>query len=145
MMKAAIAVVLVCVVAGDNIKYKDCGSKSGTLLSVDATPCPSEPCQFPRGKNITVQLNFTANVDITSSKTLVYGFILGVKTPFPVPSDACQDMTCPISKGATVTYNNYVYVKPIYPLVTVVVQWEIHDQNNIPIVCFNVPAEIVNS
>ncbi|KAK7492355.1 hypothetical protein BaRGS_00016452 [Batillaria attramentaria] len=144
MLKVVIAVTLVCFVAADIVNFKDCGS-TGKINSVDVTPCPSEPCQFPRNKNISVTLNFTANGQITAAKTYVYGYILGAKVPFPVPADACQDMTCPISSGTNVIYKNVVFVKPVYPLVTVVVQWEIHDQASGKVVCFNVPAEIVNS
>ncbi|KAK7492354.1 hypothetical protein BaRGS_00016451 [Batillaria attramentaria] len=145
MLKAVIFLAVLYVAAADIVVYKDCGSKVGALKSVDVTPCPSEPCQFPRHKNITVNLNITANTEITAAKTVVYGYILGAKVPFPVPSDACQNMACPVSSGATVTYTNTVYVQPVYPLVSVVVQWELHDQNNDMIVCFNIPAEIVNS
>ncbi|XP_076464006.1 NPC intracellular cholesterol transporter 2-like [Babylonia areolata] len=144
MWKAVAVAVLSClaVVTADIVKYKDCGSVSGTIKSVDVTPCPAEPCQFKRTKTINVTVDYTANIDITKATTKVYGFILGAKVPFPVPDDACQDMTCPVSKGSTVTYKNAVYVKPEYPNVSVVVQWEVHDQNDNLIVCFDVPVQI---
>merc|ERR1712154_630549 len=92
---AVVVVVLASAVLGDIVKFKDCGSTQGTLKTVDITPCPAEPCQFYRTKTINVTVDFTANAAITKATTKVYGFILGVKTPFPVPDDACQNMTCP--------------------------------------------------
>merc|ERR1711963_161889 len=134
-------VAMGCVV-GDIVKYKDCGSTQGSIKQVDITPCPAEPCQFYRGKTINVTVDFTANAAISKATTKVYGFILGVKTPFPVPSDACQNMTCPTASGTAASYKNQVFVQPAYPKVSVVVQWEVHDQDDKMIFCFNVPVQI---
>merc|ERR1712029_161651 len=125
---AVIVVVAVAGVVGDIVKYKDCGSTQGTIKQVDITPCPAEPCLFYHGKTINVTVDFTANAAISKATTKVYGFILGVKTPFPVPSDACQNMACPTASGAAASYKNQVYVQPAYPKVSVVVQWEVHDR-----------------
>ena len=35
------------------------GSVSGVINQVDITPCPSEPCQFKKGVNATMQVEFT--------------------------------------------------------------------------------------
>ena len=35
------------------------GSVSGVINQVDITPCPSEPCQFKKGVNATIQVEFT--------------------------------------------------------------------------------------
>ncbi|KAK7103121.1 NPC intracellular cholesterol transporter 2-like [Littorina saxatilis] len=144
MWKVVAVVVAACIVGvfGDKVQYKDCGSVSGTISDVDITPCPTEPCQFVRTKTINVTVDFTAKTAISTAVTKVYGFILGIKTPFPVPGDACQDMTCPIASGAVTSYKNSVFVKPEYPKVSVVVQWEVHDQDDKLIICFNVPVQI---
>ncbi|XP_025106055.1 NPC intracellular cholesterol transporter 2-like isoform X2 [Pomacea canaliculata] len=144
MLRLTVISVILCFAAADNVVFKDCGSKGGTINSVDVTPCPTEPCQFPRNKNITVAITFTASESITSAKTKVYGYILGIKTPFPVPDDACQDMPCPVQSGTTVIYRNAVFVEPVYPQISLVVQWEIHDQNDATVLCFDVPAQIVS-
>ncbi|KAL8566108.1 hypothetical protein ACOMHN_051834 [Nucella lapillus] len=126
----------------DNVNFKDCGSVSGVIQSVDVTPCPQEPCQFARNTTIKVAITYKANADITKATTKVYGIILGAKVPFPVPEDGCKDMACPVKQGTTVTYRNTVFVKTEYPHVSVVVQWEVHDQSGKNIVCFNVPVQI---
>jgi len=141
---AIFVAVLFCTVNANDVKYKDCGSVSGTIESIDITPCPQEPCPFKRSTTINVTVDFTAKVAISSATTKVYGFIAGVKVPFPVASDACKDMTCPIAAGAKVTYKNSVDVKPEYPNVSVVVQWEVRDQDGKDIICFNVPVQISN-
>ncbi|KAL8602649.1 hypothetical protein ACOMHN_029971 [Nucella lapillus] len=144
MLKVLAVVVAGClaIAAADIVKFKDCGSVSGTIKSVDITPCPTEPCLFQRTKTINVTVDYTANTNITSAITKVYGYILGVKVPFPVPSDACKNMTCPVAQGSAITYKNSVYIKSEYPSVSVVVQWEVHDQNDKLIICFDVPVQI---
>ena len=60
----------------------------------------------------------SADTAISKATTKVYGYIVGIKTPFPVPNDACQNMTCPVTQGTDVSYKNSVYVRPEYPNVS---------------------------
>ena len=70
------------------------------------------------GIKMTMKTVVYSDTAITKATTKVYGIILGVKTPFPVPSDACQNMTCPVAQGADISYKNSVYVKQEYPSVS---------------------------
>ena len=55
---------------------------------------------------------------VTAGKSVVHGIIDGVPISFPIkPSDACKNMPCPIAKGATVTYQNIIFIAPEYPKV----------------------------
>ncbi|XP_076442844.1 NPC intracellular cholesterol transporter 2-like [Babylonia areolata] len=143
MLKVAVVVIAAAFVAAASpVVFKDCGSESGTIKSVDVIPCDTEPCPFARGKFANVTIVYTANVDISKCHTKVTGYVMGAPVPFPVPDLQCQNLNRTIKKGETFTYTNAVMVKPEYPHVRVVVQWEVLDENDKKIVCFDVPVEI---
>ncbi|XP_046370760.1 NPC intracellular cholesterol transporter 2-like isoform X1 [Haliotis rufescens] len=140
-----LSVAVYAAIAEEVKDFKDCGSVSGKINTLDITPCPSFPCQFPKGKNVTVSITMTANAKLTEAKTVVHGIIDGVNTPFPISQpDACQDMTCPVNSGSEVTYTNSIFVREVFPKIRLVVKWEIQDQSGKDFICFEVPAEITD-
>ncbi|XP_050407691.1 NPC intracellular cholesterol transporter 2 [Patella vulgata] len=144
MLSYAIFTVLVLAISATPVVYKDCGSVKGSINSIDVSSCATEPCQFRRGTNISVTINFKANEAVTGATTVVHGIIAGVRVPFPVPSDACKNMACPIASGASVSYTNVVFVQPVYPEIQLVVQWEVKDQAGNDLVCFVIPVQITS-
>ncbi|RUS75739.1 hypothetical protein EGW08_016490 [Elysia chlorotica] len=141
---ALIVFVSLQLTRGDPVQFKDCGSKLGTINSLDVTPCPSFPCPFKRKTNVSVAMEFKANADIDMSGTKVYGLILGQLVPFPLPDeDACHCMSCPIKSGSTVTYKNSIYVKEEYPKLNLVVEWKLVSGSDV-VTCFTLPAKITD-
>lgn len=142
------ALVLVCVATTlsgavtDKVKFKDCGSKSGTISSVDVKDCSTEPCQFVRNTTAVITVEFTANADITAATNKMFGYIAGIKVPFPIGADGCKNMTCPISKGAAITYQNGVFIQEVYPKVRLVAELQVLDQSSQMIICLDIPAQI---
>ncbi|KAL8589750.1 hypothetical protein ACOMHN_027258 [Nucella lapillus] len=144
MLKASIVcIAYLALVAADKVKFKDCGSVESKINSVEVSGCSTFPCLFHKNTYVNVTVDFTANADIQNATNKVYGVVLGVKIPFPLPSLACKDMACPVSKGKTVVYKNAVLVEKNYPDVSVVVQWEVVDTNDKFVFCFAVPVKIV--
>ncbi|XP_067680745.1 NPC intracellular cholesterol transporter 2-like isoform X2 [Haliotis asinina] len=146
MLRALVVCLIAAVAYADPVpNFKDCGSVSGKINSLDITPCPSFPCQFPKGKNVSVSITITASAQVTSAKTVVHGIIAGILTPFPLAQpNACMDMTCPVNSGSDVTYTNQILVQDVYPKIRLVVKWEIQDQSGQDFICFEVPAEITD-
>ncbi|XP_067680744.1 NPC intracellular cholesterol transporter 2-like isoform X1 [Haliotis asinina] len=144
MIRIFVLSVVVYGALADPVKnFKDCGSVSGKINSLDITPCPSFPCQFPKGKDVSVTISMTANAQVTQAKTVVHGIIDGINTPFPIDQpDACQDMTCPVNNGSSVTYKNSIFVRTVFPEIRLAVKWEIKDQSGQDFICFEVPVEI---
>ncbi|XP_045188028.1 NPC intracellular cholesterol transporter 2-like [Mercenaria mercenaria] len=127
-----------------NVDFKDCGSLGGKINAVDVNPCDDEPCVLHQGKNVTVNVNFTALENSVGAKTVVHGIIGGVPVPFPVPSDCCnnRNLKCPITSGVTDIYTNAVYCSPSYPKIRLVVKWEVQDDNGKDLFCFLLPLAI---
>lgn len=147
MLKTLSVVFIACLalVVADKVPFKDCGSKEGKIGDVYITPCPAEPCEFKKNNRVNVSVDFTAGVEIKNATNKVYGIIAGVKVAFPQPAAACDDMSCPVKQGATVRYNNSVFVNPSYPKLKLVVQWEVVDSETGQMVfCFMVPVQIVS-
>ncbi|XP_064646931.1 NPC intracellular cholesterol transporter 2-like [Lineus longissimus] len=135
---------LVAAVYADDVKFKDCGSKAGTIVSVDITPCPQFPCALKRGTNATTTVVFTSKTQSETATAKVYGVIANVPVPFPVPnSDGCKTgVTCPVENGVKYTYKNSIFVSKLYPKVQVVVEWSLVDDKGENIFCFAVPAQV---
>ncbi|KAJ8308879.1 hypothetical protein KUTeg_013753 [Tegillarca granosa] len=101
----------------ENNQLNKDGSVSGTLESVDITPCPTQPCQIKHRTNVTLAVKFKSNVDTKKAKSVLHGIIDNIPTPFPLPNDAClnNNVACPIQNGSDLIYKNYMYVLPEFP------------------------------
>ncbi|KAK7104174.1 NPC intracellular cholesterol transporter 2-like [Littorina saxatilis] len=138
-----------CVFA-EPVKFAPCDSK-GQVVSVDVTPCNAEgsqpACKFSRGQNVTVTLHFTSGSEITAAKPVASAYIFGKQepAPFTMEQDSCErfETACPLKPNVEHIYTTAVYVQPSFPKVRAVAQWEIHDQDDQMVVCFNVPVELV--
>lgn len=140
----------ICVIghlAANKVEVHGCKSKDGTYGNIDVSPCPEQPCKFKKGTNITLSVDFTPYVDIYKLTSKIHGKIGPIWVPFPFGhSDACKDQgfTCPLKKGKTYTLKSTLYVKSAYPAVELDVKWEDQDQNEEDVLCWILPAEIVD-
>jgi hypothetical protein len=55
------------------ILYLDCGSKLGTVQSIDVSGCTSSPCMLTKGTTYTINIRFQANVPSQATSVSVYG------------------------------------------------------------------------
>ena len=64
-------------------------------------------------------MNYSTDEDSKGASQYVYGYVAGIKTPFPTPKDVCQNegFKCPITKGSELSYSKAVFVSPSYPKV----------------------------
>ncbi|KAM4724061.1 NPC intracellular cholesterol transporter 2-like isoform 1-T2 [Anableps anableps] len=128
------------------VKYIDCGSTSGKVVSVEIIPCPIQPCELHRGDSYTVNINFTSNVESDSSTAVVHGIVGGIPIPFAIPvADGCKSgIHCPIKKGETYNYQASLPIKTEYPSIKCVVMWELKDDGRNDLFCIKFPIQIVN-
>ncbi|XP_037097706.1 NPC intracellular cholesterol transporter 2-like [Syngnathus acus] len=141
-------VVLVCLMGltcAELVKYIDCGSSTGKVMTVDISPCPTLPCQLHKGQSYSVNVTFNSAVQSQTSKALVHGVIAGVPVPFPIPiEDGCKSgIQCPIKKQQSYHYKNTLPVKTVYPAIKLVVEWELRDDENQDLFCIKFPVQIV--
>ena len=73
--------------------------------------------------SLSHSLSFLLDVSSQGSKALVYGILMGVAVPFPIPeADGCKSgINCPIQQGKTYSYLNKLPVKNEYPSVSDIV------------------------
>ncbi|KAH3848417.1 NPC intracellular cholesterol transporter 2-like [Dreissena polymorpha] len=142
--KCALVLIVATVCFAKTVNYKDCGSVSGTIYSIDVTPCDVEPCTLHANTNYSVHINFTSKVNSKTAKNLVHGIIAGVPVPFPVPVDCCENnnMRCPIVAGYNDIYSNTIFCSPDYPKIRLVMKWEVQDDNGLDIMCYEIPLQI---
>ncbi|KAM9290190.1 NPC intracellular cholesterol transporter 2 isoform 1-T1 [Cariama cristata] len=99
------------------LRFVDCGSKDGSIQEVNVSPCPTQPCLLHKGTAYSINVTFASKTESQGSKARVYGEMLHVDVPFPIPEpDGCKSgIQCPIQKGHSYSYLNKLPVKSEYP------------------------------
>ncbi|XP_020775430.1 NPC intracellular cholesterol transporter 2 [Boleophthalmus pectinirostris] len=132
----------------EEVNFKDCGSSTGKVSTVNITPCLDHPnpCKLKKGENYSVNVTFLSNVETLKSTAVVHGVIAGVPVPFPIPvSDGCQSgINCPIEMQKFYNYVTTLPVKTEYPCLKLVVEWELKDDGSKDLFCIKFPVEIVS-
>ncbi|XP_037594509.1 NPC intracellular cholesterol transporter 2 [Cebus imitator] len=102
------------------VQFKDCGSVDGVIKEVNVSPCPTQPCQLSKGQSYSVNVTFTSS------------------------ADGCKSgINCPIQKDKTYSYLNKLPVKSEYPSIKLVVEWQLQDDRNQSLFCWEIPVQIV--
>uniref|UniRef100_A0A8C2YG95 NPC intracellular cholesterol transporter 2 n=1 Tax=Coturnix japonica TaxID=93934 RepID=A0A8C2YG95_COTJA len=122
MVLSALVLLLALVAAAlaEPLRFVDCGSKDGSIQEVNVSPCPTQPCQLVKGTSYSINVTFSSKIESQGSKAKVYGEMLHVDIPFPIPEpDGCKSgIQCPIQKGHSYSYLNKLPVKSEYPSVS---------------------------
>ncbi|XP_003987882.1 NPC intracellular cholesterol transporter 2 [Felis catus] len=147
MRSLAVAFVLLALSASglaEPVIFKDCGSGFGVIKELNVSPCPTQPCKLHKGQSYSVNVTFTSNVSSQGSKALVYGILMGVAVPFPIPeADGCKSgINCPIQQGKTYSYLNKLPVKNEYPSIKVMVKWQLLGDKEQNLFCWEIPVQI---
>ncbi|XP_060020905.1 LOW QUALITY PROTEIN: NPC intracellular cholesterol transporter 2-like [Lagenorhynchus albirostris] len=126
------------------VHFKDCGSGVGVIKEVNVNPCLTQPCQLHKGQSYSVNVTFTSSTQSQSSKAVVHGIVMGFAIPFPIPEpDGCKSgISCPNEKDKTYSYLNKLPVKSEYPSIKLVVEWELTDDNDQRLFCWQIPVQI---
>lgn len=149
MFLVAVAVLFCFSSLADGFPVENCGTTLGNFSQIKISGCDksTSACILHKGKNATIEIDFTTNEDASDLQTVVHGTLVIVPIPFRVPHpDACTDpdsgITCPLAKGRSYSYKATLPVQTDYPSVSVTVKWELQDQNGNDIVCVRLPAKI---
>ncbi|KAL3108916.1 hypothetical protein niasHT_011466 [Heterodera trifolii] len=112
------------------IRYKNCKSQFDVLSVAITTDCSAtDRCQFPRGKDMAIQIVFKPNRRVDSLQTAVWAHLgdsRGALTRFHIENEnACvaSNITCPVEPGQTYWYTQPVRILDEYPAVEVQVNW----------------------
>uniref|UniRef100_A0A098LYF0 NPC intracellular cholesterol transporter 2 n=1 Tax=Opheodrys aestivus TaxID=186591 RepID=A0A098LYF0_9SAUR len=131
-------------VLAEPVKFVDCGSKDGSILEVNVTPCPTLPCILHKGDSYSVNVTFSSKIESQSSKAKVFGEVMFVDIPFPLEEpDGCKSgIKCPILNGHSYSYVNKLPVKSEYPSIKLIVKWELIDDKEGMLFCWKIPVQI---
>ncbi|KAM9146934.1 NPC intracellular cholesterol transporter 2 [Pangshura tecta] len=145
-LTVALLLALGSVARAEPLKFVDCGSKDGSIIEVNVSPCPTQPCQLQKGTSYSVNVTFSSKIDSQGSKAKVFGEILHVDVPFPIPEpDGCKSgIQCPIERGHSYSYLNKLPVKSEYPSIKLIVQWELVDDQGQMLFCWKIPVQIIS-
>ncbi|ETE69783.1 Epididymal secretory protein E1 [Ophiophagus hannah] len=133
-------------VLAEPVKFLDCGSKDGSILEVNITPCPKLPCLLHKGESYSVNVTFSSKIESQDSTAKVFGEIMLVDVPFPLEEpDGCKSgIKCPILNGHSYSYLNKLPVKSDYPSIKLLVKWQLFDDQGGLLFCWKIPVEITN-
>lgn len=116
-----------------------------TNVSVDITPCPEQPCGFHKGTIANCTIVFTPTENVQSGTLEMFGHIGGAKVPFPLPNPkACEGhgLVCPLKEGVPATLKLSFAIKPEYPALKLIAQFDFIDQGNKYVFCFELSVQI---
>ncbi|CAG2164347.1 unnamed protein product [Oppiella nova] len=115
-----LALFIAAVSAG--IPYKDCGHAE--VSNVAITGCTTSPCTLHKGKQVTIDIDFTANQDTDKAEfslhAIVGGLDLDLSTLIPdfdKVKDGCKDTSCPIKKGETKKFSATITIPGATPTI----------------------------
>ncbi|KAG5452871.1 Phosphatidylglycerol/phosphatidylinositol transfer protein [Clonorchis sinensis] len=127
------------------IPYTDCGSRGVEVLSVEVTPCSSDPCVVFKGELASINITFKAGQDIAAGDAVVQGIYNNQTMQLPfADKPVCNHLTpqCPIKEDKTYTFSHTHLVSQDFQLVSLEVRWELLDSNRVPFVCVQFPVQI---
>lgn len=127
------------------VSFTDCGSKESKVVSLDVTPCDSDPCVFKKGVNVTVSLEFIPTEEITSAKISLYAIFGLIPIPLPLPNpNACEgyDLVCPLKPNVQDKFVLTQEIAESFPSGSFKIKAEVKDQNSNEALCFEFPVKI---
>ena len=128
-----------------SVNFTDCGSEVGKLVSVDISPCDSEPCVLKIGTTVSVTITLIPHEQVTSGLVEATAVIDGVNLPVPVPNpDPCQGygMSCPLAGGKQQEMALKQYIEESFPAVKLQLIVDILDQSNKKVFCGQLDLQI---
>ncbi|XP_050079297.1 uncharacterized protein LOC126567107 [Anopheles maculipalpis] len=148
MFRAILLIALVPAVVYGNVG-RACTGGRPLATNVNILGCSTPPCDLVRGQDVIAYIDFTTDRAVTSMRTVPTATALGITAPYPLPAefaDTCawlEGSSCPLSANEDVTYRLTIPVLPIYPLVSLVIEIDIVDNNDQSVTCFLVDAQVV--
>ncbi|KFB38300.1 AGAP002849-PA-like protein [Anopheles sinensis] len=144
-----IVAVLACGSLTEALTTNPCTNGAPQPSRVMITGCTEMPCDLIRGSDVAMELDFVAPSAAQTLRYTVVATALGITAPYELPEDranACNWLSgtsCPISQGEDITSTLSMPVLPIYPLVSLVIQVGVVDQDNNSLTCFAINARVV--
>ena len=106
------------------------------------------PISLVRGSNASISFELTCPHKVTKLHLKINGTIGGRDIPFPNNDrDHCKSAVhskCPLNKGKHHVYHYSMPVLKTYPLLSVMVKYEVCDHSHKTALCFTFPAKIVD-
>ncbi|EAA07712.5 AGAP002849-PA [Anopheles gambiae str. PEST] len=147
------AVLLVALVASGSLtealQTRACTNQRPQPASVEITGCAQMPCELIRGSDVAMRLEWEAPFAAQTLQHRVVATALGITAPYELPPDranACNWLdgsACPISQGEDIVSTLSMPVLPIYPLVSLVIEVSILDEQARTQTCFAIDARVV--
>uniref|UniRef100_A0A182R7E1 ML domain-containing protein n=1 Tax=Anopheles funestus TaxID=62324 RepID=A0A182R7E1_ANOFN len=141
--------LLACVNLTIGIEFRPCSDGKPQPAIVHIEGCPQMPCDIVRGGNSTMTMVYLAPFDAQILRYVRYFTALGVTAPIPLDPErenGCNWLTgvsCPIRQGDLVISTHVSRPLPIYPLVSAVIEFNILNEQDHVMVCFEYDIRIV--
>ncbi|XP_045494175.1 NPC intracellular cholesterol transporter 2-like [Colias croceus] len=108
------------------------------------------PCRVQLGEDAVINVVFESPRTIRSMKTvaraslgpLTINYTLGENE---VTCNHLENTYCPLQKGEIVQYTLRMFIEPVFPTITVSVDFLVEDEDRIPLWCIRIRIQVVNS
>ncbi|CAH0677274.1 unnamed protein product [Chilo suppressalis] len=139
---------LLAVAAAEVAVFRRCDKVSQdpcTITELRITPCRKSPCVLKKGRNASLEFDFTPNFATSKLKTAVYWADDPTEAPFATVgiADGCQHATCPTVVGTQNTLTYSLYVGKKLPNGKFWFRWKLwNDENPEQLCCFETNVEL---
>ncbi|XP_069689076.1 NPC intracellular cholesterol transporter 2-like [Periplaneta americana] len=128
--------------------FDQCDSGAPVPVALRVVNCEKQPCDFPRGEDISAQADFLADHNVANMKAQSIVEILGGVVEYPLPQpDGCQSLVnsaCPLEEGDGATYQLTLPVLSEYPKVPLTTEISLIDTDSGSVVmCFRISGQVV--
>ncbi|KAL4708212.1 hypothetical protein ACJJTC_016871 [Scirpophaga incertulas] len=108
-----------------------------TIRELRIAPCPRHPCPLKKGRNATLDFDFTPNFAASKLQTAVYWADDPQQTPFGTVgiADACPHITCPTVAGTPNIFTYTLYIGKKLPNGKYWFRWKVWNEDNPAEVC----------
>lgn len=97
-----------------SIKHTGCGGSR--VLSIDVTPCETEPCMWKKREVAHMSAVVISSVDSNGGILQVTVDLDGLEVEYPgIEPDICKKVQCPIRKGRIYNMTYDVYIEEFFP------------------------------
>uniref|UniRef100_A0A182XYS7 ML domain-containing protein n=1 Tax=Anopheles stephensi TaxID=30069 RepID=A0A182XYS7_ANOST len=141
--------LLVCGGCAERLQTRSCSNGRPHPSYVVISGCSQMPCLLPRNTNVTVTMVYEAPYAAESLTFKQIVTALGVTIPVelsPERANACDRMlgtSCPLRPHEVVITTHTIIVMPIYPVVTMFVEFSAVDEQERTHICFIFDVQIV--
>ncbi|XP_055587034.1 NPC intracellular cholesterol transporter 2-like [Uranotaenia lowii] len=131
--------------AARSLVFEDCGAYFD-VQSIRISSCSTTPCTLFRGMTSTVTVEFRTNGSppATALRHEAYFILNAIRTRATITPNVCDGTQCPLQSDQGLLFEAVIQVSHLLPALRGNLRWELKDEWNEVLLCYQVPILITS-